>query len=180
MWLPFIVKLQALPRLKEINKKLKIAALTCAGFAGVNLLLYAALIAPAAARFTAAETRYAELRQRHAEAVLFQKQKSAFAGIQAGMPAQKDMPLLVKGLLQTARRLNLSVASVKYDIPRRVNGEPAMLAFSLPVEGKYPDIKRFIYEVETSDQLVGIQAMKLTSEKGRVKMEMKLITYVKG
>ncbi len=58
--------------------------------------------------------------------------------------------------------------------------ELAMLAFSFPAEGKYPDIKRFIYEVETSDRLVGVQDLKLESDTGRVKMNVKLMTYVKG
>jgi Tfp pilus assembly protein PilO len=90
------------------------------------------------------------------------------------------MPLLVKEFVQTARRLNLSVAAINYDMPKRGSGELTMLAFSFPAEGRYPDIKRFIYEVETSDRLVGVQDLKLESETGRVKMNVKLMTYVKG
>jgi len=72
------------------------------------------------------------------------------------------------------------VAPINYDIPRRESGELAMLSFSFPVEGKYPDIKRFIYEVETSDQLIGIQDVSLESDQGTVKLQMKLMTYVRG
>ena len=112
--------------------------------------------------------------------MLFNEQKPLFAGILAGIPAQKDMPLLVKELEQMAKRLNLTVAAINYDIPRRESGELAMLSFSFPVEGRYPDIKRFIYEVETSGRVIGIQDVKLDSDKGRVKLEMKLMTYVRG
>jgi len=34
--------------------------------------------------------------------------------------------------------------------------------------------------VETSDCLVGIQELKIDSDNGMVKMEMKLIAYIKG
>lgn len=180
MWLPSIADIQALFSLKEINRKLRTAALVCAGLACANLLLYGILVAPASSRLKNGEAKYVELRRRHAEAVLFEKQKASFAGIMAGIPAQKDIPLLVKELVQTARRQNLSVTSVKYDIPKRASGELVMLAFSFPAEGRYPDIKRFIYDVETLDRLVGIQDLKLGSEQGRVKLEMKLVTYVKG
>jgi len=71
------------------------------------------------------------------------------------------------------------VSSVKYDIPKRASGELALLTFSFPAEGRYPDIKRFIYEVETSNRLVGIQELKLDSDQGKVRLEMKLVTYIK-
>lgn len=180
MWLPSIAKIQALPWLKGINRDLRAAALVCGVLVCVNLLLYGALIAPSAARLKTGETRYAELRRRNAEAVLFKKQRPLFAGMKSGIPAQKDMPLLVKEFVQTARRLHLSVASIQYDMPKGTSGELAMLALSFPAEGRYPDIKRFIYEVETSDRLVGIQDLKLDADQGRVKLAMKLVTYVKG
>jgi Tfp pilus assembly protein PilO len=90
------------------------------------------------------------------------------------------MPLLVKDLVHKARRLNLEVASVRYDMPMRAGGELALLAFSFPAEGRYADIKRFIYEVETSDRLVGIQELKMNSDQGSVKLDLKLVTYIKG
>jgi hypothetical protein len=33
--------------------------------------------------------------------------------------------------------------------------------------------------VETSDRLVGIQELKLDSDQGKVRLEMKLVTYIK-
>jgi Tfp pilus assembly protein PilO len=144
------------------------------------VLLYAVLVAPAAARLTSWEKKYAELRKRRTEAILFQKQKQAVTGLKAGIPAQKDMPLLVKEFVQAARRLNLTVAAVTYDIPKGGGEDIAMLSFSFPVEGRYPDVKRFIYEVEISDRLVGIQDVEMDADKGRVKLQMKLVTYIKS
>jgi Tfp pilus assembly protein PilO len=155
-------------------------AILFAAFVCINLFLYLFMVAPSAAWIESAENKSAEFRKRRAEAVLFKKQKPLFAGLMTGIPAQKDMPLLVKELVQIARRLNVSVAAINYDIPKGDTGELVMLSFSFPVEGKYPDIKKFIYEVETSDRLIGIQDLKLDSEKGRVKLQMKLMTYVKG
>lgn len=151
-----------------------------AGLVVANVLVYLLLVAPSSAWLAAWETKYAGLRKRHAEAVLFTKQRRLFAGVMAGVPSQKDMPLLVKEFVQTARGLNLKVSSVKYDMPKRGSGELAVLTFSFPAEGRYPDIKRFIYSIETSDRLIGIQDVKLDAEQGRVKLDMKLMTYVKG
>jgi Tfp pilus assembly protein PilO len=145
-----------------------------------DLLVYFVLLGPERTMLAGREAKYTELRKRHAEAVLFKKQKPLFAGIIAGVPSQQDMPLLVKEFVQTARELKLKVASVNYDIPKRGSGELTMLAFSFPAEGRYPEIKRFIYEVETSDRLIGIQDLKLESDQGTVKLALKLMTYVKG
>jgi Tfp pilus assembly protein PilO len=180
MWSLFIMNIKAPSWLRANDKRLRRAALVFAGLLVLDLLLYGVIVAPSTVMLSARDARYGELRKRHAEAILFKKQKPLIAGIMAGVPAQKDMPLLVKDLVLTARRLNLSVASVKYDIPRRSSGELALLTFSFPAEGRYPDIKRFIHEVETSDRLVGIQDLKMDSEQGRVKLEMKLVTYIKG
>jgi Tfp pilus assembly protein PilN len=179
MWSLFIMNIKAPAWLRANNKRLRRAALMFTGLLALDLLLFGVLVAPSTARLATWDSEYDALRKRHAEAVLFMKQKPSFAGIMAGIPAQKDMPLLVKDLVLTARRLNLTVASVKYDIPRRTSGELALLTFSFPAEGAYPDIKRFIYEVETSDRLVGIQELKMDSGQGRVKLEMKLVTYIK-
>jgi Tfp pilus assembly protein PilO len=175
-----IGKIQAPAWLKANNKRLRTAAMIFAGLVLADLLVYFVLVAPSAAWLATWETKYAELRKRHTESVLFRKQKLVFSGIKTGIPSQKDMPLLVKEFVQTARKRNLKVDAINYDIPKRGSGELVMLAFSFPVEGRYPDIKRFIYDVETSDRLVGIQDLRLDSDQGRVKLNMKLTTYVKG
>ncbi len=162
------------------SKKLRRAFLLFAGLLCADLLLYYVLIVPANERITAGKSKYAELKKRRTEAILFQKQKQELEGIKAGIPAQKDMPLLVKELVQTARRLNLAVSAINYDIPKRGGEEVAMLTFSFPAAGRYADVKRFIYEVETSDRPVGIQDVKMESDKGMVNLQMKLVTYIKG
>ena len=180
MWWQSIGKIHGLQWLRENGKQLRISANIFAALVCINLLLYAFLVAPSAAWRKTWEVKSSELRKRRSEAVLFKKQMPLFTGLLAGIPSQKDMPLLVKELVQAARRQNLSVAAINYDIPRRESGELAMLSFSFPVEGRYHDVKRFIYDVETSDRLIGIQELGLESDKGRVKLQMKLMTYVRG
>jgi len=179
MWWHSIKTIKA-PAWFSENKKLRTGVLLCAGLFCANLILYGVAVSPSAGRLRDLEARYAELRKRHAEAVLFQKQKQMLTGISAGIPTQRDMPLLIKDLVQIAKRLNLKVAAVNYDMPKRENEGFTMLVFPFSAEGHYPEIKRFIFEVETSDRLVGIQNVKLDSEKGKVKFQMKLVTYIKA
>ncbi len=180
MWSQFFEKLQMPRWLRENGRQLRTAAIIFAVLVCINLLLYAFLIVPSLVRLKTGETKFAEFRHRHAVATLFKKQKPDFAGLLAGIPTQKDIPLLVKELVQMARRRNLTVAAIDSDFPRNESGGLAMLSFSFPVKGRYSNIKRFIYKVETSDRLIGIRNLQLESDKGRVKLQMKLMTYVRG
>ncbi len=162
------------------DRTLRMLALSCAALISVNVLFSLFVTAPSASSLRELESRHAELRKRNAEAMQFQKQKQDLAGIKTGIQTQKDMPLLVKDLAQTARSLNLRVGPISYDIPKPGSGGLAMLTFSLPAEGRYPDIKRFLYEIETSPRLVGLQEVKLDGEKGGVKLQVKLVTYIKS
>ncbi len=141
--------------------------------------MYILAIAPAEERLAGQQSRYRDLKKQYADAMLFRKQKESLKGLQAGIPTQKDVPILIKELVQSARRLGLSVGAINSDIPQAGGGGLTMLTFSVPVSGPYGGVKRFIYDIETSDRMVGIQDLKLDSEKGSVKLHMKLVTYIR-
>lgn len=168
------------PYAKALRKKLAVPAALCAGIAVLDLLLAVVFVAPAGARLETARAATVDLRRRNAEAVLFQKQKKALSGIAAGIPSQQDVPIVIRDIVQTAKRMNLAVGAVNSDIPAPGSDGMALLSFSVPVTGSYSDIKRFIHGMETTDRLLGIQGLSLKSEKGRVNMNLKLVTYIKG
>jgi len=162
------------------NRELRAAAIVCAVILCADLGLFLAVERPLGMGIDSKRARITELRAKHAAAVLYQKQKKTLGGIAAAVPTQKDMPLLVKELELGARRLNLHVGPVNYDIPRPVAQGAALLSFSFPVTGKYPDLKRFLYEVEASSRLIGIESAEFKSDKGIVSLDLKLMTYVRG
>jgi Tfp pilus assembly protein PilO len=143
-------------------------------------LLYAGAVAPAADSLNADQGQLSELRRQHADALLFQKQKQALAGLNKGALTQKDVPLLIKDLVQMARRQSLAVDTISSDIPTPTSGGLTVLSFTVPLTGSYPNLKRFIYELETSDRLLGIQGLRLSSDQKGIKLDLKLITYIRG
>lgn len=179
MWSDFINKIK-IPEWLRVNKKMRRSLLCCAVLIVANLVLYAFVVSPSTAQLQALQARHSELRKRQADAVLFEKQKSLFAGISSGIPTQNDMPVMIKEVVQTARKLNLKVGPVNYDIPKQGGGNITMLSIPFSAEGSYPSIKRFVYEMESSDRLIGIQDVKLSSGQHHVKLDMKVIAYIKG
>lgn len=156
------------------------AAALCAGLVVLNAALAVFVVSPAAARRDGVRSAYSDLKRQHVDALQFQKQRAALTGLVAGIPSQQDVPILIKDIVQAARRRDLSVGAINSDIPSPGSEGMSMLAFTVPVAGSYPDLKRFIYDMETTDRLIGIQDITLRSEKGRVQLQMKLVTYVKG
>ena len=76
------------------SKRLRAATLVFAAFLVLDLVVYGVFIAPSAAVLATGEAKYNELRRRHAEAILFRNQKSAFAGIMSGIPAKLFFPVM--------------------------------------------------------------------------------------
>ena len=151
-----------------------------AGVVLMDALLYGAVLAPAAGRLAAEKDLLSTLKRQYADALLFQKQKQALAGLNKGVLTQKDVPLLIKDLVQIARRRGLAVDTINSDIPAPSAGDMTMLAFTVPLSGNYASCKRYIHDLETTDRLVGIQGVRFSSEKQKVKLELKLITYIRG
>jgi Tfp pilus assembly protein PilO len=148
--------------------------------AAVNALVFGIAVAPAVRRMHAEQEKLAELRRRFADALLFQKQKQALAGLNEGILTQKDVPLLLKDLVQMARRRGLSSGTINSDMPTPSSGGLTLLAFTVPLSGNYANGKRYIHDLETSDLLVGIQDARFSKEKQTVKLDLKLITYIRG
>ncbi len=163
-----------------IVKRFRGIVALCLGLIIVDLFVYALATTRAEARLVHQRERYRDLKKQYADAVLFRKQKEILKGLQSGIPTQKDVPILIRDLVQTAKRLNLAVGAITSDIPQPGSGGLAMLTFSVPVSGTYGGIKRFIHEIETSDRVIGIQDLKLEGEKGTVKLQMKLVTYIRS
>jgi len=148
--------------------------------AAVNAVIFGVSVAPAAHRLSAEQGRMAELRRRYADALLFQKQKQALAGLNEGILMQKDVPLLLKDLVQMARKRGLRVDTINSDIPTPSAGGLTLLTFTVPVSGSYSGCKRYIHDLETADRLVGIQGIRFSTEQRAVNLELKLITYIRG
>jgi Tfp pilus assembly protein PilO len=161
------------------GRQLKILAAAAFALAAANALLYVFAVLPASARHAEQQERLADLKRQHADALLFQKQKKVLSGLRTGALTQKDVPLLIKDLVQTARGLGLSVGAINSDLPTPGSGGLAALTFTVPVSGSYGSIKRYIYEIETSDRTVGIVDLRFDGDRKAVKLDMKLVTYLR-
>lgn len=82
-----------------------------------------------------------------------------------------------------AERLNLMVESATYRSETIKDSNLVKVTVSTPVTGSYGEIKRFIYELETSPRLFIIQDLSLGSgkaEEGDVSLKLTIAVHFKG
>ncbi len=86
---------------------------------------------------------------------------------------------MIRRVTDLARKLRLSVPSVKYD-PVEVTEEARVkLTVQMEVGGKYPAIRRFLYEVEGLQDPLLIEKLVLTSQQSmnRLSLRLKIAAY---
>jgi len=99
------------------------------------------------------------------------------------LPKWEDFTKVMGEVYKKAERLNLLVDSASYQ-PSPLKGSGLIkVMVSMPVIGSYADIKRFIYDLETSPRLFIIENLSLGSgkgEEGEISLKLTISVHFKG
>lgn len=163
----------------------------------VNVAVYAALVYPLATRVAdasqraaraEADRRAAQSELAHAEAVAQGKDR-AEAELQAFyervLPADLSAANRTSYLTiaQIARKANLRIVRRQFDAVRTAESRLARWRIDVTLEGTYEDIRRFIYDIETTSTFVVIDEMALGSgrdESAPLVLSLALSTYYRA
>ncbi len=105
---------------------------------------------------------------------------AAISSFKKGLPDSNELTGILKEVLESARRNSLKVPAGSYSPETVKDTDISRYTISLPVEGRYPQIKRFIYEIESSKRHVVIEEITLASgraEEGTIGLKIKLSAY---
>lgn len=106
-----------------------------------------------------------------------------FKRVYDGFPKWDDFTRVMGEIYGRAEKLNLLVESATYRADAVKSSNLVKITVSMPVTGSYADIKRFIYELETSPRLFIIQDLSLGSgkaEEGDVSLKLAIAVHFKG
>ncbi|HBG46362.1 MAG TPA: hypothetical protein DDW94_05160 [Deltaproteobacteria bacterium] len=96
-----------------------------------------------------------------------------------GLPESKDLTRILDETFQSARQHDLVVHSADYS-PESRDGSFSRYSFAFPVEGSYKDIKKFLYDIETSRRPIAIDEVNLASGKAgdsRIVLKLRMSVY---
>lgn len=99
------------------------------------------------------------------------------------LPRWEDFTRVMGEVYNKAERLNLVINSVSYQTSTVKDSGLVQVTVSMPVTGSYADIKRFVYDLETSPRSFIIENLSLGSgkgEEGDISLNLTVAAHFKG
>ena len=130
------------------------------------------------------ENEWAATRQTlmyHREA---RKAKKDLSLVWAGLPAERDFTPLALGISDAAKRDRVTLPGLSYKTEPTLMANMSKGLLQGPMTGQYEDLRRFIYGLETAEELVFIEDLELTRSRGAqdtlLTFNIKIATYLRG
>jgi hypothetical protein len=126
-----------------------------------------------------AATRQALLYHREAR-----KAKQDLSRVWAVLPAERDFTPLALGISDEAKRDRVTLPGLSYKTEPTLIANTSKGLLQGPMTGRYEDLRRFIYGLETAEELVFIEDLELARSGGlldaSLTFNIKIATYLRG
>ncbi|MGZ8386204.1 MAG: type 4a pilus biogenesis protein PilO [Nitrospira sp.] len=126
-----------------------------------------------------AATRQALMYHREAR-----KAKQDLSRVWAVLPAERDFTPLALGISDEAKRDRVTLPGLSYKTEPTLIANTSKGLLQGPMTGRYEDLRRFIYGLETAEELVFIEDLELARSGGlqdaSLTFNIKIATYLRG
>lgn len=130
------------------------------------------------------ETEWAQARktyQYHQEAYRARKD---LAQVWSALPEERDFAPLALGITEEAKRNHVTLPSLSYKTESTPVANTSKGLLQGTMSGRYEDLRRFLYDIETADELVYIEDVDLvrssTLQDQQLTFNIKIVTYLRG
>lgn len=130
------------------------------------------------------ENEWAATRQAlvyHREA---RKAKMDLSRVWAVLPAERDFTPLALGISDEAKRAQVTLPALSYKTEPTLVANTSKGLLQGPMTGQYEDLRRFIYGLETAEELLFIEDLELTRAGGArdvlLTFNIRIATYLRG
>jgi len=154
-----------------------------AGLFGALMLVRTAGTEPARLAVVALEAEWRQARediQLHRNAV---RAKKDLAQVRAALPDEHDFAPLALGITEESKRNHVTLPSLSYKTEATAVPNTSKGVLEGTLTGKYEDLRRFLYDIETAEELVYIEDLVLLhppAQHGNMTFNIKIATYLKG
>ncbi|MGE3979219.1 MAG: type 4a pilus biogenesis protein PilO, partial [Nitrospira sp.] len=126
-----------------------------------------------------AATRQALMSHREAR-----KAKKDLSRVWAVLPAERDFTPLALGISDEAKRDRVTLPALSYKTEPTLVANTSKGLLHGPMTGRYEDLRRFIYGLETAEELVLIEDLELTRSGGAqdalLTFNIRIATYLRA
>ncbi len=111
------------------------------------------------------------------------KAKKDLAQVWAVLPHERDFAPLALGITEEAKRDHVMLPALSYKTEPTLVSHTSKGLLQGVVSGRYEDLRRFIYDVETAEELVFIEDLELSRSAGQQDQQLtfniKIATYLR-
>ena len=122
-----------------------------------------------------------QLFMHHREA---KKAKTDLAHVWAMLPAERDFPPLALGISEEAKRDRVTLPALSYKTEPTAVANTSKGVLQGAMSGRYEDLRRFIYDLETAEEFLFIEDLELArsgSAQGQpLTFNIKIATYLRA
>lgn len=158
---------------------------------GLALLLFlgwfavqSLMVEPAQARLTQLETEWSNARQVLRQRLEARQTRQDLAKFLAALPTNQEFAPLALSISEEAKKYGVKLPALTYRLDRPEAGLATRALFQGTATGRYEDLRRFIYHLETYKQLLLIEDLTVLSTQSRaadaVTVNMQIATYLRG
>lgn len=119
--------------------------------------------------------------QHHQEA---RRAKKDLAQVWAALPEERDFAPLALGITEEAKRNHVTLPALSYKTEATAVSHTSKGLLQGTMTGRYEDLRRFLYDIETAEELVYIEDLDLirssTPQDQQLTFNIKIATFLRG
>ncbi|HET8721445.1 MAG TPA: type 4a pilus biogenesis protein PilO [Nitrospira sp.] len=127
--------------------------------------------------------QWAQIRKQHQQHQAAKRAKQDLAQVWAALPQERDFAPLALGITEEAKRNHVTLPALSYKTESTAVFNTSKGLLQGTMSGRYEDLRRFIYDIETADELVYIEDVDLVpsaTQRDHLTFNIKIITYLRG
>jgi Tfp pilus assembly protein PilO len=130
------------------------------------------------------ELEWNQARQEFAHHKEAQKARKDLAQVWSGLPVERDFAPLALGITEEAKRDRVILPELSYKTEPTPVANTSKGVLQGTMTGRYEDLRRFLYDVETAEELVYIEDLELVRPDAQqdqtLTFNIKIATYLRG
>ncbi len=113
-----------------------------------------------------------------------QKARKGLAQVWSALPVERDFAPLALGITEEAKRDRVTLPALSYKTEATSVANTSKGVLEGTMTGRYEDLRRFLYDVETAEELVYIEDLELVHSDAQkdqtLTFDIKIATYLRG
>ena len=127
--------------------------------------------------------QWAQARKEHQHHQAARRAKQDLAQVWAALPEERDFAPLALGITEEAKRNHVTLPALSYKTESTPVTNTSKGVLQGTMSGRYEDLRRFLYDIETADELVYIEDVDLVpsaTQHDNLTFNIKIVTYLRG